>query len=77
MIAARKGLYKKLVIILLILFSYGTSRHVIIITRSDADPWTASIGMADPDPSAKELPKHRKSTVSAEGTVEFRCGIHQ
>ncbi len=23
----------------------------------------ASIGLADPDPAAKELPKHRKSTV--------------
>lgn len=26
----------------------------------------ASIGLADPDPSAKELPKHRKSTVISE-----------
>ena len=31
----------------------------------------ASIGLADPDPGAKELPKHRKSTVSAKNTVEF------
>ncbi len=32
----------------------------------------ASIGLADPDPAAKELPKHRKSTVFSEtGFVRF------
>ena len=32
----------------------------------------ASIGLADPDPSATEMPKHRKSTVtSEEGEVTF------
>lgn len=31
----------------------------------------ASIGLADPDPGAKELPKHRKSTVTAANSVEF------
>ena len=31
----------------------------------------ASIGLADPDPGAKELPKHRKSTVTATNSVEF------
>lgn len=32
----------------------------------------ASVGLADPDPSAAEMPKHRKSTVtSEEGEVTF------
>ena len=32
----------------------------------------ASIGLADPDPAAKEMPKHRKSTVlSKTGFVQF------
>ena len=32
----------------------------------------ASIGLADPDPAAKELPKHRKSTVTSDtGSVQF------
>ena len=31
----------------------------------------AYISLADPDPGAKELPKHRKSTVSEIGEVEF------
>ena len=33
-----------------------------------------SVGLADPDPSAKELPPHRKSTVTAgdgEGSAVF------
>jgi len=35
----------------------------------------SSIGLADPDPSAKELPKHRKSTVTSEtGFVQFVPG---
>ena len=29
------------------------------------------IGLADPDPSAKELPKHKKSTVEGEDSVVF------
>ncbi len=31
----------------------------------------ATIGLADPDPAAKELPKHRKSTVKGEESVTF------
>merc|ERR1711973_301816 len=31
----------------------------------------ARIGLADPDPSAKEMAKHRKSTVEGQKTVDF------
>ena len=31
----------------------------------------AAISLADPDPAAKELPKHRKSTVKSMNNVRF------
>lgn len=40
--------------------------------RYDDEVPEASIGLADPDPAAKEMPKHKKSTVTSKtGFVRF------
>ena len=40
--------------------------------RFDDEIPEASIGLADPDPAAKEMPKHKKSTVTSKtGFVRF------
>ena len=46
-------------------FEIGCSR------KTEEAAMTAKIGLADPDPSAKEMPKHRKSTVEGEEQVTF------
>ncbi|TRY71192.1 hypothetical protein TCAL_02803 [Tigriopus californicus] len=49
----------------------GDLAFEISCTKSSEDESIASIGLADPDPSAKELPKHKKSTVTATRSVAF------
>jgi hypothetical protein len=56
----------------LLIFPGDSAFELSCARRKELLPVTASIGLADPDPTAKELPKHRKSTVSAEGTVRFQ-----
>ncbi len=51
----------------------GDNAFEISCTKEE-ESWTASIGLADPDPSAKELPKHRKSTVFSLNRAEFTPG---
>ncbi len=55
-----------------LIFPGDNAFEVSCSKKEGGDSYVASIGIADPDPSAKELPKHRKSTVTSEGdTAEF------
>ena len=56
-----------------LIFPGDTAFEISCNANSEEAPgeYLASIGLADPDPGAKELPKHRKSTVSAKNSVEF------
>lgn len=50
----------------------GDNAFEISCTKNgDSATHTASISLADPDPSAKELPKHKKSTITGDGSVVF------
>lgn len=49
----------------------GDLAFEISCTVSSEGSSVANIGLADPDPSAKELPKHKKSTVTGETSVTF------
>ena len=49
----------------------GDTAFEVTCSAEKAQTVQASIGLADPDPTAKELPKHRKSTVSGVNEVTF------
>jgi len=49
----------------------GDNAFEIGCKKKDEGHYEASVGLADPDPAAKELPKHKKSTVAGEESVVF------